>query len=294
MQRKDFLKILAATPLLWAGMKLKDLEEVTDNFRTSDKMPVLFIGHGSPMNAIESNAYTDSLKKVAARYPTPTAILVVSAHWLTKGTAVSVNPNPQTIYDFGGFEDALYRVKYEPKGSPDMAREAIKAAAEQEFLVLEDQQMGLDHGAWTVLKHMYPDANIPTFQLSISYYEKLEYHLRLGAALRRLREKGVLIIGSGNVTHNLGRLNWNDINATPFDWAAEFDTRVKENLEKRQFDALVNYHNFGKIAQMAHPSNGHYLPLLYAAGASDKSDELSYLYEGFHFGSLSMRCFQFG
>jgi 4,5-DOPA dioxygenase extradiol len=253
-------------------------------------MPMLFIGHGHPMNALYDNTFTQSLAKIAQNIEKPNAIMVVSAHWETRGTFVSVNPQPKTIYDFGRFDDRLFDIKYEPKGHPELAHEVIKTAPD--FGIKADESMGLDHGTWTVLKHIYPKADVPVFQLSIDYTQPPAYHFALAQSLKKMREKGVLIVGSGNIVHNLGILDWSNIDAKPYDWAIEFDQVVKQKLDNQDFASLVNYQQFGKAAQMSVPSNDHYLPLLYPLGLMDKTETVKYLYEGYQHGSISMRCFQ--
>jgi 4,5-DOPA dioxygenase extradiol len=290
MERNKFLKILASSPLILAGMKLKEFENISNNFSNSEKMPVLFIGHGHPMNALLDNNFTQTLTKIGQNIQKPNAIMVVSAHWETRGTYVSVNPQPTTIYDFGGFDDRLFQIKYEPKGAPELAKQVVTLGSSHG--IQEDNSMGLDHGAWTVLKYLFPKADVPVFQLSIDFTKPPQYHYELAAALRKMREKGVLVVGSGNIVHNLGRLDWQNINAKPFDWAIEFDELVKGKLTTNDFKALVNYNQFGKLAQLSIPSNDHYLPMLYTLGLADKNEQIKYLYEGIQYGSISMRCFQ--
>jgi 4,5-DOPA dioxygenase extradiol len=290
MERNKFLKILASSPLILAGMKLKEFENISNNFSNSEKMPVLFIGHGHPMNALLDNNFTQTLTKIGQNIQKPNAIMVVSAHWETRGTYVSVNPQPTTIYDFGGFDDRLFQIKYEPKGAPELAKQVVTLGSS--YGIQEDNSMGLDHGAWTVLKYLFPKADVPVFQLSIDFTKPPQYHYELAAALRKMREKGVLVVGSGNIVHNLGRLDWQNINAKPFDWAIEFDELVKGKLTTNDFKALVNYNQFGKLAQLSIPSNDHYLPMLYTLGLADKNEQIKYLYEGIQYGSISMRCFQ--
>ena len=289
MKRGDFLKLITWSPLIFSGMKIKELEQISSKFSNSPKMPVMFIGHGHPMNAIFDNSFTRKLSTIASEIQKPNAIMVVSAHWETRGTYVSVNPFPKTIYDFGGFDDRLFQIKYEPKGSPELAKELIELA--NPYQIIPDAQMGLDHGTWTVLRHIYPKADIPVFQLSIDFTKGPEYHYELVAALKKIREKGVLIVGSGNIVHNLGNLDWQNIDAKAFDWAIEFDELVKQKLNQSDFKSLVHYQQFGKLAQMAIPSNDHYLPMIYALGLADKGEQVKYLYEGIQYGSISMRCF---
>ena len=290
MNRKHFIKLMASTPLMLGGMTLNSLESCTSSYSHSPKMPVLFLGHGHPMNALLDNDFTQKLGKIGKELETPNAIMVISAHWETKGTYVSVNANPQTIYDFGRFDDRLFNIKYEPQGHAELAQEVIQLG--QDFHIQTDHKMGLDHGAWTVLKFLYPEANIPVFQLSMDYTKGPQYHYDLAKALKKLRRKGVLIIGSGNIVHNLRRLNWNDIHAKPFDWAVEFDETVKAHLISGDYNPLVNYQNLGHLAKMAIPSNDHYLPMLYTLGLAEKDDQIEQLYEGIQYGSISMRCFK--
>ena len=290
MERLQFLKSLASLPLIGASMKLEILEKISSNFSNSKKTPLIFIGHGHPINALLNNDFTQQLGKIGTSIEKPNAIMLISAHWTTKGTFVSVNPQPKTIYDFGKIDDRLLQIKYEPKGHPELARQAIEAAPD--YHIQEDQSMGLDHGAWTVLKHIYPKADVPVFELSIDTSQSSSYHFQLANALKKMREKGVLIIASGNIVHNLKVIDWNNIDAKPLDWAIEFDEIVKSKLNKQDFNALVNYEQLGNIFQLAHPTNEHYLPMLYTLGIADKTEEVKYLFEGFQFGSASMRCFQ--
>jgi len=290
MQRSQFLKMLASVPLIGASMNLSAFEKMSAGFKRSKKTPLIFIGHGHPMNALLDNDFTQSLAKVGARIEKPNAVMMVSAHWATNGTFVSVNPQPKAIYDFGKIDDRLLQIKYEPQGHPALAKQVVDIAPA--YNIQTDQSMGLDHGAWTVLKHIYPNADVPVFELSIDAAQPPAYHFQLASALKKMREKGVLIISSGNIVHNLKVLDWNNINAKPFDWAIEFDELVKSKLNSRDFQALVNYEQFGKLSQMAHPTNDHYLPMLYTLGLADDTEEVKYLFEGFQFGSASMRCFE--
>ena len=293
MNRLEFLKSISVIPFSTSAMNLQELKNISDTFPKSDKMPTIFIGHGSPMNALADNNFTHSLNTLGKSIEKPKAILVVSAHWLTMNkTYVSVNPAPKTIYDFGGFPKELYDVKYEPMGSPEFAREVINEV--KSIGILEEHTMGLDHGAWSVLRHIYPAADIPTFQMSIDFSKPPQFHFELAKELQNLRSKGVLILTSGNIVHNLRQLNWNDTNPKPFDWALEFDTMVKAKLDNGQFADLADFKSFGSIGQMAHPSYDHYLPMLYTAGLIGKNEKIKYTFEGFDMGSISMRCFQVG
>lgn len=288
MNRKDFLAAMALLPL---GGKFMDLHTLHDNKRTT-RMPVMFIGHGNPMNAIMDNAFTRRLHEMGTSLKEqPRAILVVSAHWLTRGTHVLVSEKPETIHDFGGFPQALFDVQYPAPGAPELARETGKLITSVK--VGEDEHWGLDHGTWSVLRHMYPEAKIPVYQLSIDYYKPAAWHFQLAKELQALRDKGVLIIGSGNVVHNLRMINW-DENAKPFDWAQEFDTVVKNRINKRDFEDLVHYDRLGGAAKLSVPSHDHYLPLLYTLGASLASDDIRFTYEEIQNGSIDMLCIQAG
>jgi 4,5-DOPA dioxygenase extradiol len=254
----------------------------------TDRMPVIFIGHGNPMHALHDNNFTRSLNTIQKIISKPKAILVVSAHWLTRGSYVSTNPNPNTIYDFGGFPEEMYKIKYEPLGAPELAKELKEKITSPK--IEADNTMGLDHGAWTVLKHMYPAADIPTFQLSVDYYKPASYHFELAKQLGYLRNKGVLIIGSGNLVHNLGMVDFANANGG-YDWAVEFDAKGKELLDKGDFKSLVDYEKLGTSAKLSIPTNDHYLPMIYPLGLSLPKENLSYIYEGLEAGSISMRSF---
>jgi 4,5-DOPA dioxygenase extradiol len=253
------------------------------------KMPVLFVGHGSPMNAIEHNPFTEALRELGARLPRPRAVCVVSAHWVTSGSQVLKSEHPRTIHDFYGFPPPLYEVEYPAPGAP---QEAEKIAANPE--IGKDETWGLDHGAWSVLRHMYPKADVPAFQLSLDERRGSKEHLELGRELRSLRERGVLILGSGNIVHNLRQVDWNNPHGA-YHWAIEFDAKVKGAVEAHDVKALAQPQNWGEMLwKTAHPTVEHYLPLLYSIGSTDDNDAVSYPYEGFDFGSVSMRAVLFG
>lgn len=253
------------------------------------RMPVLFVGHGSPMNAIEHNAFTESLATLGARLPRPKAVCVVSAHWVTSGAQVVKSEHPRTIHDFYGFPQPLYEVQYPAPGAP---QEAAEIAKDPE--IKKDETWGLDHGAWSVLRHMYPQADVPAFQLSLDERSSFKEHLELGREIRNLRERGVLILGSGNIVHNLRQVDWSHPHAA-YDWAVEFDARVKAAVEAHDADSLTQPQSWGeRLLQTAHPTVEHYLPLLYCIGSTDEKDAVSYPYEGFDFGSISMRAVLFG
>ena len=252
-------------------------------------MPVLFVGHGSPMNAIEHNAFTAALSELSARLPRPKAVCVVSAHWVTAGSRVMTAEHPETVHDFYGFPRQLYAVRYSAPGAP---QEANKLAQNPE--VVPDGTRGLDHGGWSVLRHMYPQADVPAFQLSLDQRRSFKQHLELGREIEALRERGVLILGSGNIVHNLRHLDWNHPHGA-YDWATEFDARVELALDGRDANRLAAPEQWGEhLLASAHPTAEHYLPLLYCAGAADQRDAVSYPYQGFEFGSISMRAVLFG
>lgn len=290
MNRKDFLTALSVLPFTTFAMQLKDLERITESLGSTDKMPVLFIGHGNPMNAITDTPYSRSWKALGEKLPTPKAILCISAHWLTNGTAVNVSAQPKTIHDFGGFPDALFKVQYPAPGAPELARSLTKEI--KSTTLLEDEEWGLDHGAWSVLKHLYPLANVPVFQMSIDYGKSPEYHYNLGKELSALRNRGVLILSSGNIVHNLGRVSWDDPNKK-FDWAVEFDALVKDQVLKNDPLPLIQYQKNAHLAQLAHPTNDHYLPLMYTLGLRHQKDEVKFFTETIDMGSISMRSILF-
>lgn len=253
------------------------------------KMPVLFVGHGSPMNAIERNEFTEALAGLSQRLPRPRAVCVVSAHWVTNGSEVLAVSKPRTIHDFYGFPAPLYEVEYPAPGAPT---EAERLARELE--IKPDETWGFDHGAWSVLRHLYPEADVPAFQISLDSGRNLPRHVELGGELARLRERGVLILGSGNIVHNLRRMEYQK-DAPPFPWTVEFDSQVKNAIETRDVASLAAPESWGKpLASLAHPTLEHYVPLLYCLGSTDEHDAVSYPYEGFEYGSLSMRMVLFG
>lgn len=299
MKRNDFLKSMALLPLVTCNMKLQDFPKILDASNTKSpggKMPALFVGHGSPMNALEDNEFTRKLKALGAEFKkegkTPTAILVVSAHWLTRGSFVNVSEKQKTIHDFGGFPQALFDMEYPAKGAPATAKETALLS----HLLHETNEWGLDHGAWTILVHLFPEANIPVFQMSIDYYQPMQYHLDLATQLRSLREKGVLVIGSGNIVHNLRmsipKLQMGD-NA-PYDWATEFDTWVEQKIASGDYAALANYEQIGTAGKLSVPTTDHYIPMLYTLGLADGKEEVKQVYTSVEYGGLSMRTFQVG
>lgn len=253
-------------------------------------LPTLFMGHGSPMNTLERNAFTESWRRVGAALARPRAILCVSAHWETAEPMVLTVPKPETIHDFRGFPDALNAFQYPAPGAPDIAREA--AALARSRVVGESDEWGLDHGTWSVLAHLFPDADVPVFQLSLSWNMEGPAHLALGRDLSALRRRGVLIVGSGNVVHNLRalmELMRSGRDPELQDWAEDFDGRVTGLIEAGDFDGLADTASFGPVLRKAHPTLEHYLPLLYTVGAAGPDAKAHFFAEGFVGGSLSMR-----
>lgn len=265
----------------------QSLQNLRDSLKPSARMPLVFLGHGSPMNILEDNAYTRAWSELGQALPRPKAILVVSAHWMTKGsTLVDVSAAPRTIHDFYGFPEPLYEMEYPAPGDPQLAREVVSLLASHH--AEEDEQWGLDHGAWAVLKYLYPEADVPVFQLSIDMTKDLDWHLEIGKTLSQLRDRGVLILASGNVVHNLRAMRFG---AKPQDFAIEFDQLFKNSLLERDFGALTNRSSLGSLLRMAHPTVDHYLPALTVAGASDASDTLTFMTDNIDLGTVSMRSF---
>ena len=251
------------------------------------RMPAIFVGHGNPMHAIDDNDYSRSWRKLGDELPPPNAILCVSAHWMTRGaTLVHVGRRPRTIHDFGGFPPKLYAQQYPAPGAPDVAQAAIELLRSNH--AAPDQEWGLDHGAWSVLIRMFPKADTPVFQLSLDLSRTPAAHLELARELKALRERGVLIIGSGNLVHNLMAIA---PGAPPYDWAQEFDLKVARAIDGRDFASVAEAGAGGRLARLSHPTLEHFLPVLYPLGVADEKDELSYFNESFDMASLSMRSF---
>ena len=250
------------------------------------------------MNIVSKNSYTDDLVEAAKQLPKPQAILVISAHWLTNGTCVGCMEKPRTIYDFYGFPEELYKIHYPCEGAREIARLVTKIVKDAQIKC--DLEWGLDHASWAVLKHMYPAADVPVFEMSLDYSpyndwnpKPLQYHYELASELAPLREKGVLIIGSGNIVHNLGLIDF-DTDAKPYPWAVKFDEGVKTALLNKNHEALLNYLEMGQEARYAVPTLDHYLPMIYALALQQDDDSLKFVHEGFQNGSVSMRAFQIG
>ncbi|MCO6489388.1 MAG: 4,5-DOPA dioxygenase extradiol [Phaeodactylibacter sp.] len=251
-------------------------------------MPVLFLGHGSPMNAIEENEFVQGFRKVGEEIPRPNAILCISAHWETRGTYVTAMENPRTIHDFGGFPRALYEVQYPAPGSPELAEETRQLITSAPVGL--DDKWGLDHGAWSVIKHMYPDANVPVIQMSLDVNRSPQQHYELAKEIASLRKKGVLIVGSGNMVHNLRMVAWDKLNADEYgyDWAYEASSKFKELIANDEHRRLTNYQAEGRPFQLSVPTPEHYLPLLYALALKEGKDEVSFFNDKAVGGSLTM------
>jgi len=259
------------------------------DLKSTPRMPALFVGHGSPMNAIEDNEFSRGWGEMGKSLPVPSAILCVSAHWMTRGTTlVNVKDKPQTIHDFGGFPRALYQQQYPAPGAPDIASATIDLLRNHHAEA--DEEWGLDHGAWSVLIKMFPNADIPVYQLSLDLTMSLEKHLELARELSALRERGVMIIGSGNIVHNLMAMQ---PGGAPYDWAQAFDHHITSRLDARDFKALAGVSALGQITRMAHPTIEHYLPILYVAGVAKDQEAIQFFNNSFDLASISMRSFVF-
>jgi 4,5-DOPA dioxygenase extradiol len=285
MKRGDFIKLATLAPLSFSAMNLNEFHKITSFLSNQGKKtPVLFTSHGNPMEIIvprEQSPFWTSLnvlgKDLREKYDVKAA-LVVSAHWCTRGTYVNISQEQKQIYDYYGFPDNYYDPKYQAFGSPEIAKEIKQYIPD----VQETTDWGLDHGAWPMLMHLFPEANIPVFQMSISYYENPEYHYQLGKQLKALREKGVLIIGSGALIHNLPlasqKMMKNDMNA--YGWEAEYDGWIKEQLDNRNFKAILEYETSHKLGKLAAPTPDHFVPVLYSLGLMDPEENIQYFYDG--------------
>lgn len=293
MERKQFI-----TSMLSGAIGISTLSAfnrfASDLPEQEKPMPVLFVGHGSPMNGIEDSAFSRRWTQMAKEIPTPKAVLVISAHWFTQGTKITAMDFPKTIHDFGGFPKELFDVQYPAPGNPALARET--ASLLRSAHVELDHDWGLDHGTWTIIRHMYPDAHIPVLQLSIDYKQGPQYHYDLARQLYALRKKGVLIIGSGNMVHNLRMVAWDKLNDQEYayDWAAQMNSTFKSLIQKGDHKALINYSSLGREATLAIPTPEHYLPLMYTLGLKGSKDEVSFFNDKAVGGSLTMTSVKFG
>ncbi len=273
-------------------MTLNDLKNLNQSKNSQGIMPLLFVGHGSPMNAIEENEFVKGWRNQAETiFPRPTAILCISAHWETRGTFVTAMPQPQTIHDFGGFPCELYQVQYPAPGSPELAKEVQQLITGSP--VSFDDKWGLDHGCWSVVKHLYPKADIPVVQLSINYLMSPRHHYELARELAILRHKGILIIGSGNIVHNLRMLNWNQP-TEGYDWAIEANEKVKSLIQQNDHPSLIDFSSLGKAVNLAIPTSEHFLPLLYILGLKGENESVSFFNDKAVYGSLTMTSVKIG
>ena len=285
---------MAMLPLTGFFMKCQGLKKTVEAFENTPKMPVLFLGHGSPMNAIEENEFVAGFRKLGQEIEKPKAILCISAHWETQGTFVTAMENPRTIHDFGGFPKALFEQQYPAPGSPDLAQQTQQGITKAEVEL--DHKWGLDHGAWTVIKHLYPDADVPVVQLSLDRRKDAQYHYDLAKELDFLRSKGILIVGSGNMVHNLREVAWNKLNEDDyaFDWAREASQKMKDYIQNDNHRALIDYSAQGKPFQLAVPTPEHSLPLLYALALKSEKEEVQLFNDKALGGSLTMTSVKIG
>ena len=288
MKRRTFVKNLglSAIAMNTVNSLFQNLNKLEEQ---SASLPALFVGHGSPMNAVELNEFSKKWMQLGKELQKPKAILCVSAHWETEGTRVTAMKTPKTIHDFGGFPQSLFDLQYPAPGSPEFAQLTMDTIKKTH--VIPDHEWGLDHGTWSILCRMFPLADIPVYQLSLDYNKPPQWHYDLGKELRSLRKKGVLIVGSGNMVHNLGMMQWNN---NAFDWAIEFDAKLKTFIEEGNHDAVIHYERQGKIANLSIPSNEHYLPLLYTLALQEKNEPIRFFNDKTLMGSISMRSVQIG
>ena len=266
-------------------MNVRDLYKNSGHLDKTPRMPVMFVGHGNPMNAISDNSFTRTWKEIGKQLPRPKAILSVSAHWLTRnGTKVTAMERPETIHDFGGFPRKLFEQQYPAPGSPEFAKQTQQVVPSPEIAL--DYDWGLDHGTWSVLLPMFPLADIPVYQLSIDYNQPPQFHYDLGKQLKTLREKGVLIIGSGNIVHNLSAIK---MEGAPYDWALEFDQKIATWIQEGNHQKIIDFQKLGTLASTAHPTYDHYLPLLYVVGLQNKNEKPEFFNNEFDMSSVSMR-----
>jgi 4,5-DOPA dioxygenase extradiol len=287
MERKQFLKTLSLLPL-GSVMKLNELNKLTTPGDSTGPMPLLFLGHGSPMNAIRENEFTKGFRDIGKRFPKPQAILCISAHWETRGTYVTAMEKPATIHDFGGFPQALFEVQYPAPGSPELAQETQELVHKTKVGLTE--KWGLDHGAWSVIRHLYPEADVPVIQMSLDYLQGPQYHYELGRELAALRRKGVLIIGSGNLVHNLHMVDWEklDTSGYAYDWAREARSKMNRFILDNDHQSLIYYDRQGRAITLAIPTPDHFLPLLYVLALKEKDESVSLFNDQPVGGSLSM------
>jgi 4,5-DOPA dioxygenase extradiol len=275
-------------------MMLNELTKLTKPLKGTDKMPVLFIGHGSPMNAIGENEFVSGWRIIGKTFPKPNAILCVSAHWETRGTYVTAMSKPPTIHDFGGFPKELFEVEYPAPGSPELASETKNIVKNSEVGL--DTRWGLDHGCWSVVKHLYPNADVPVIQLSLDYFQPAQHHYDLAKELSSLRNKGVLIIGSGNMVHNLGLVSWENMEVPGYgyDWAIEANEKMKKFILSNDHKPLIDYKMQGKAFNLAIPTPEHFLPLLYSLALKEENEKIEVFNDKEVGGSLTMTSMKIG
>ena len=289
MNRKEFISQAALVAALWKFQKIETMQSLLYLPDNGQIMPALFVGHGSPMNAIESNEFSQKWQQLGKTLPKPNIILCISAHWETYGTQITAMDKPNTIHDFGGFPQALFDVEYPAPGAPEVAQ---TIHTENPSIAL-DQRWGLDHGCWSILRCMYPEANIPVLQLSIDVNKSPQQHFEFAKNLMSLRKKGILIIGSGNMVHNLGRVAWDKMNVPEYgyDWAIQANSEMKTAITNHNLDILANYQKQGSAWNLAIPTPEHYLPLLYTLGVKSESDKINWFNDKAIMGSLTMTSF---
>jgi len=294
MKRRSFIGSALLLPFAVKAMKSSEINQLLTFGENTPRMPVLFVGHGSPMNAIEENEFVEGWRNLGQTLPRPKAILVVSAHWETRGTYVTAVQKPATIHDFGGFPKALYEVQYPAPGSPELAHEAKRIVTKT--TVGLDEKWGLDHGAWSVIRRIYPEADVPVIEMSMDYTQGPQYHYELGKQLAELRNKGVLIIGSGNLVHNLRMVALDKMNEPEygFDWAIQANNKFKQLIESGNHKELINYTSLGREVQLAVPTPDHYLPLLYALALKEEKEAVSFFNDKPVMGSLTMTSVRIG
>ncbi|MCT4582943.1 MAG: 4,5-DOPA dioxygenase extradiol [Flavobacteriales bacterium] len=294
MNRKAFIyQLLASIPVTGLAMNLKQLSKISEVLPPTPKTPVLFLGHGSPMNAIEENEFVKGFRKISTTFETPKAILCISAHWETRGTQVTAMQSPRTIHDFGGFPQELFEVQYPAPGSPELAQQTQQIIQSEKIIL--DESWGLDHGAWSVIKHLYPKANIPVIQMSLDHRKSAKEHYAIAKALNQLRSKGILIVGSGNIVHNLRQVAWNKLDQPyGYDWALEVQSKVNQWILDKNHDALINFNQQGKAFQLAIPTPEHYLPLLYTLALQEAHEQVTIFNDQAIAGSLTMTSLKIG
>lgn len=285
---------MATLPLSGIASPASSLRKLSTELTATDKFPALFLGHGSPMNAIEDNEFVQGFRKIGQTFEKPKAILVISAHWETRGTFVTAMEHPATIHDFGGFPQALFDVQYPAPGSPSLAQETQRIVTKTEIHL--DDKWGLDHGSWSVVKHLYPNADVPIIQMSIDYTQPASYHYEIAQQLAELRKKGVLIIGSGNMVHNLRMVAWDKLNTTgyAYEWASIANDKMKKFIQEGNNQALIDFRQQGKEFDLAIPTPEHYLPLIYTLALQEKNEDLFLFNDNSVAGSLTMTSLKIG